>query len=511
MKYKLSVYNILEFGQRIDAQGNPHQEDSIFPAFNRQKDTDRLFVLCDGMGGHDAGEVASATVCEAISNSVFRNAPDPEGEFTDEILLKAIDDAFIALDEHDNGAEKKMGTTMTFLKFHDKGCTIAHMGDSRVYHIRPGKSAEDTKILFVTEDHSLVNDLVKIGELTKEEAKTSRQKNVITRAMQPKMERRPKADIYHTSDIRPGDYFYMCSDGMLEQMEDDNLCFNFSEKTGDDNNKVTILINATNQNKDNHSAIIVHVLDVIDPLPPVSDKPAVPAPFMAEVEESEPAPALASEPEYAPVQPQRPVNMRNDDDDDDDSRRSGGIWIWLLVVAALVLCGLVGWYLYNSKKNENNGGNKAKTEEVRTPESGNNNRSPKVEPKSSGSKPAPSAPKKEESKKNDTPQPPKEETKPAPESAPGPAVSPDGLKEAVTRKAEEEKKKENANKAIENAGGLTGKGASDKSNDADDKTVNSDPGKQEVVKKVEDKLEESQKPKSQPGDKGSDEGAVVKE
>ena len=509
MKYKLSVYNILEFGQRIDAQGNPHQEDSIFPAFNRQKDTDRLFVLCDGMGGHDAGEVASATVCEAISNSVFRNAPDPEGEFTDEILLKAIDDAFIALDEHDNGAEKKMGTTMTFLKFHDKGCTIAHMGDSRVYHIRPGKSAEDTKILFVTEDHSLVNDLVKIGELTKEEAKTSRQKNVITRAMQPKMERRPKADIYHTSDIRPGDYFYMCSDGMLEQMEDDNLCFNFSEKTGDDNNKVTILINATNQNKDNHSAIIVHVLDVIDPLPPVSDKPAVPAPFMAEVEESEPAPALASEPEYAPVQPQRPVNMRNDDDDDDDSRRSGGIWIWLLVVAALVLCGLVGWYLYNSKKNENNGGNKTKTE-ITTPESGNSNRSPKVEPKSPGSKPAPSAPKKEESKKNETPQPPKEETKPAPESAPGPAVSPEDLKDAVNRKAEEDKKKGDANKAIGNVGGFPGGGASDKSKEDDGTAAEST---QDAANAIKDQIKDKEKDKSKPrpGEQGSGEGAVVNE
>lgn len=510
MKYKLSVYNILEFGQRIDAQGNPHQEDSIFPAFNRQKDTDRLFVLCDGMGGHDAGEVASATVCEAISNSVFRNAPDPEGEFTDEILLKAIDDAFIALDEHDNGAEKKMGTTMTFLKFHDKGCTIAHMGDSRVYHIRPGKSAEDTKILFVTEDHSLVNDLVKIGELTKEEAKTSRQKNVITRAMQPKMERRPKADIYHTSDIRPGDYFYMCSDGMLEQMEDDNLCFNFSEKTGDDNNKVTILINATNQNKDNHSAIIVHVLDVIDPLPPVSDKPAVPAPFMAEVEESEPAPAPASEPEYAPVQPQRPVNMRNDDDDDDDSRRSGGIWIWLLVVAALVLCGLVGWYLYNSKKNENNGGNKPKTEittPVNTPDkkprsTGGNNSTPKQT--------TPAQQKKEDTKKNDEPVTGTPEQKPAPESTPA-EFDKGQVIDAVTNKVEKDREKDEASKAIGNVGGFPVGSASDKSNDADDKTVNSDPGKQEVVKKVEDKLEESQKPKTQPGDKGSDEGAVVKE
>lgn len=292
MRYKIKVYNIWEYGQRVDSEGKPHQEDSIFPAYEQQKDSDRLFILCDGMGGHEAGEVASSTVCNAMSNSIFESTPDVEGDFSDDNLRKAIDDAFNALDSlplGDVSAEKKMGTTMTFLKFHSKGCTIAHMGDSRVYHIRSGKGRDDTKILFKTNDHSLVNDLIKVGELTPEEAKQSKQKNIITRAMQPKMERHPKPDIYHTTDIKPGDYFYMCSDGMLEQMEDENLLFNFSEATGDDENKIKILTQATSQNLDNHSAIIIHVLDVIDPLPveaapvlPVANKPA---PIMAEVDE----------------------------------------------------------------------------------------------------------------------------------------------------------------------------------------------------------------------------------
>lgn len=307
MKYKLKVYSIWEFGQRVDAQGNPHQEDSIFPAYGEQKETDRLFILCDGMGGHEAGEVASATVCKAMSQSVFESTPDAEGDFTDDNFQKAVSDAFDALDAltpADVSSEKKMGTTMTFLKFHSKGCTIAHMGDSRVYHIRPGKDREGTRILFQTVDHSLVNDLIKIGELTPEEAKHSKQKNIITRAMQPRMERRPKADIYHTSDIKPGDYFYMCSDGMLEQMEDEHLCFNFSEAAGDDENKVKILTQATSQNSDNHSAIIVHVLEVIDPLSdedtPVPSSDNQPAPVMAEVEnekqEKDKAPVPVSKP-----------------------------------------------------------------------------------------------------------------------------------------------------------------------------------------------------------------------
>ena len=262
MKFKLQAYSIYEVGKRVDAQGNPHQEDSMFPMEGALTPSDRLFILCDGMGGHDAGEVASATVCKAMARSINATLTDSEALFTDAMLQQAVADAYDALDTKDTGAVKKMGTTMTFLKLHAGGATIAHMGDSRVYHIRPGQTADDTQILFVTRDHSLVNDLVKAQILTPEEARTSPQKNIITRAMQPHMERRHKADIYHTADIRPGDYFYLCSDGMLEQMEDDNIRFNFSAMTGDDANKVHVLTEATRFNRDNHTAIIVHILDV---------------------------------------------------------------------------------------------------------------------------------------------------------------------------------------------------------------------------------------------------------
>lgn len=274
MKYKLKVYSIWEFGQRKDSQGQPHQEDSLYPAFGQQSDRDRLFILCDGMGGHDAGEVASATVCEAMSQSVLDNGQDPEGPFTSEDFANALASAFDALDQADNGAVKKMGTTMTFLKLHSEGATIAHIGDSRVYQIRPGKTGDDTEIVFQTEDHSLVNDLIKIGELTREEARYSRQKNVITRAMQPNMERRPKADIHQTADIQAGDYFYLCSDGMLEQPEmesGESLKNIFSEQGGSDENKVEILRSVTEQNKDNHTALIVHVLDVGTPSDQAAD------------------------------------------------------------------------------------------------------------------------------------------------------------------------------------------------------------------------------------------------
>ena len=265
MKYKLKVYSIWEYGQRKDSQGNPHQEDNLFPELGKQSEDDRLFILCDGMGGHDAGEVASATVCEAMSQYILNDGHDKEGIFTPEDFSNALNAAFDALDKKDSGAEKKMGTTMTFLKLFEKGAFIAHMGDSRVYQIRPGKTGEETRIVFQTEDHSLINDLIKIGELTKEEARFSKQKNVITRAMQPNMGRRPKADIYETSDIKAGDYFYMCSDGMLEQTEMENgesLKNIFSEMGGSDENKVEILKSVTEKNRDNHTAFIIHILEV---------------------------------------------------------------------------------------------------------------------------------------------------------------------------------------------------------------------------------------------------------
>ncbi len=261
MKYTLKAYNIWELGAR------DNQEDSLFPAFGKLSENDRLFIVCDGMGGHSDGEVASKTVCETMSDYIMKNVADQEGEFTDDDFKDALNAAYLGLDAKDNGAEKKMGTTLTFLKLHSQGATIAHIGDSRVYHIRPGKDNNDTQILFQTLDHSLVNDLVKIGEMTPEEAKTSRQKNIITRAMQPNGEHRHRADIYHTVDIKPGDYFMLCSDGILEQMEDDNIKFIFSEKAGDDENKVDMIINLTENNRDNHTAIIVRITDVIDPLP----------------------------------------------------------------------------------------------------------------------------------------------------------------------------------------------------------------------------------------------------
>lgn len=252
MKFKIKAYNLQELGQRTN------QEDSLFPAFGRSTSDDRLFVLCDGMGGHEKGEVASATVCATLSR-VILSAWHPGEVLSDELFLQALSAAYDALDAKDNGEERKMGTTLTFLCLHAGGATVAHIGDSRIYQLRPASKNSPARIVFRTQDHSLVNDLVKIGEITEEEAKHHPQKNVITRAMQPCQEHRAKADIAHLTDILPGDYFYMCSDGMLEEASDENILNIITKPNATDEQKLEMLRNVTEENKDNHTAHLIHI------------------------------------------------------------------------------------------------------------------------------------------------------------------------------------------------------------------------------------------------------------
>lgn len=256
MRYKIQAQSIWEYGQRVDENGNPHQEDNMFPNHGTIMPNDRLFIVCDGMGGHEAGEIASGIVCQTLSDRILSSRQG----FSDILLEKAIDEAFLALNNAEQGhpTGMKMGTTMALLKLHRKGATIAHIGDSRIYHFRPGNTGSDTRILFKTDDHSLVNELVKLGELTHEEARQSRRKNIITRAMQPTVGDHCRADVYHTADIKKDDVFFLCTDGMLENMDDAQLCYFFSKQVCEEE-RCNQLIRATEENRDNHSAIIITI------------------------------------------------------------------------------------------------------------------------------------------------------------------------------------------------------------------------------------------------------------
>lgn len=253
MRYTLSTpLFIYELGQRAN------QEDSLYPPTGMVSANDRIFILCDGMGGHEAGEVASATVCESLGQW-FRTHHSSDAVLTTEDFNRALAAAYDALDVRDNGTiERKMGTTLTFLMFHAGGVTAAHIGDSRIYQLRPGMA----KPLFKTNDHSLVNELLRLGEISEEEARTSPNRNVITRAMQPGGERRAKADITLLTDIQPGDWFYLCSDGMLEQMNDSELMAILTDTSLSVDEKRAELIHRTAGNKDNHTAWLIQVQSI---------------------------------------------------------------------------------------------------------------------------------------------------------------------------------------------------------------------------------------------------------
>lgn len=270
MNFSLQPYNLQELGQRSN------QEDALFPEIGRCTPNDRLYILCDGMGGHEKGEVASNTVCEAMSDYILKRWK-PSMPLSDMLLKDALNYAFDALDAKDGGGEKKMGTTMTLVCFHAAGVTVAHIGDSRVYQLRPARNGMPAQIVFRTRDHSLVNDLIAVGEITEEEAKNHPQKNVITRAMQPGQQPRVNADIKHLTDVKAGDYFYMCSDGMLEQTSDDNLLYIVTKPETQDREKMEMLREVTEENSDNHTAHLINVEKVEGTpaaQPPVYRKPS---------------------------------------------------------------------------------------------------------------------------------------------------------------------------------------------------------------------------------------------
>ena len=253
MRYTLfSPLAIHEQGQR------QNQEDNIYPVMGKATTDDRLFIVCDGMGGHEKGEVASELVCHSFPHLFARSLILPEQGFTDAIFRSALDYVYMQLDSADDGADRKMGTTLTFLYFHRDGCTMAHIGDSRIYHIRPSEG----RIVYQSRDHSLVFELFQAGEITYDEMRTSPQKNIITRALQPGEDNRVRAVIVHTTDIRPGDYFYLCTDGMLEEMENEELVSILAADTSDEEKRQRLIL-ATADNKDNHSAYLIHIKDVV--------------------------------------------------------------------------------------------------------------------------------------------------------------------------------------------------------------------------------------------------------
>ena len=239
----------------IQHQGKrPNQEDSLWPLPENAEKPSRLFMVCDGMGGHEKGEVASSTVCGALGEWIEHNVRD--GIFTKEHMKAALAYAYEKLDEEDGGEFKRMGTTLTLLYFGRNGVTAAYIGDSRIYHIRPKEG-----VLFQSCDHSLVYDLYRSGEITYEQMATHPQKNVIQKAITTGKENRVEASVCRITNVQAGDWFYLCSDGMLEQMSNDELAQILTGE-GSAEEKRERLYDETIENHDNHTAWMIQVARV---------------------------------------------------------------------------------------------------------------------------------------------------------------------------------------------------------------------------------------------------------
>ncbi|HEV8248690.1 MAG TPA: Stp1/IreP family PP2C-type Ser/Thr phosphatase [Gaiellaceae bacterium] len=178
-----------------------------------------LFAVADGMGGAQAGELASRIAVEAMGEE-----SGSSGEERVATLIREANRRVFAR-SHEDAAASGMGTTMTAALVGDDGTvTIGHVGDSRAYLLRSGRLEQ------LTEDHSLVAELVRSGRLSAEEAESHPQRSVITRALGT--DRDVDVDVF-TVQAEPGDLFLLCSDGLTTMVDDEEILSVVSEGRGD--------------------------------------------------------------------------------------------------------------------------------------------------------------------------------------------------------------------------------------------------------------------------------------
>ncbi|MDE7375637.1 MAG: serine/threonine-protein phosphatase [Muribaculaceae bacterium] len=237
-----------------------NQEDARYPDYDFPPADQRVFVVCDGVGGHDCGEIASASVCRGFAEYTSDERPDLSYRIKD--FQYALGQAYHSLyQEIERTGITNMGTTLTFAFFHADGVTLAHMGDSRIYQIRPGIG-----VIYRSNDHSLVGELVRKREMTQAEAEASEFGNVITRCITAVPEGRdfPKAEIYESNDVQPGDIFLLCTDGVLSSLPESDLVTFLANPQASLADKATLLAAESESSSDNNTAYLVEVDSVIN-------------------------------------------------------------------------------------------------------------------------------------------------------------------------------------------------------------------------------------------------------
>jgi protein phosphatase len=233
----------------------PHNEDSIA--------TDAevgLAVLADGMGGYNAGEVASGIAVALISNEVKKvlSREDAAALTAQEIERMLAEHAARANEAIFHAAQGNpqyngMGTTLVMACWHDNQVAVGHIGDSRLYRLR-GETLEQ-----VTRDHSVLQEQIDSGMITREQARHAQHKNLVTRAVgiDPQVE----AEI-HTYPVQAGDIYLLCSDGLPDMVADEDIQLTLAALKANLPLAAEQLVQQANDNggRDNVSVILVRVL-----------------------------------------------------------------------------------------------------------------------------------------------------------------------------------------------------------------------------------------------------------
>ena len=236
-----------------------HNEDAVFANPNQG-----FVILADGMGGYNAGEVASgmATMLlssemeNAFASSLPHELDEETGQrFARRCLLEkiAVANAAIYHTAESQPQYAGMGTTLVAALFCDNQLTVAHIGDSRLYRLR----GEEFSLL--TRDHSFLQEQIDSGVLSVEEARFSQNKNLVTRALGVDPDVEAEIQDY---DVQPGDIYLLCSDGLNDMVEDEEIQLTLHMLSANLELAATQLVQMANDNggRDNVSVILVKVL-----------------------------------------------------------------------------------------------------------------------------------------------------------------------------------------------------------------------------------------------------------
>lgn len=237
----MNVFSATDLGQI-----RKENQDYVFVSETPIGNLSNLFVVADGMGGHKAGDFASRFTVESLIDSITNDAEHNPIK----IIRSAMETANTLLREKAKEDETRlgMGTTLVVATIAGQYLYVANLGDSRLYVV-------SEEIQQVTRDHSLVEEMIRIGELSREEAHNHPDKNVITRAIGVSSE----VDIdFFDLKLQEHDIILMCSDGLTNMLKDETI----SEiiKTGSDLSEITDhLIEKANENggKDNIAVVLI--------------------------------------------------------------------------------------------------------------------------------------------------------------------------------------------------------------------------------------------------------------